>query len=69
MESVHHLFDTGGVVPPMDIEDVDVASSQPLQRGLEGEVQRLGVVASVVGLLANWSSAYPVGTVLQRGMT
>ena len=51
MEAVHHLLDVGDVVPEVDVEDVDVGRAEPLETALDGEHERLGVVAGVVDLL------------------
>lgn len=59
VQAVHDLFDAGGVVPPVHIEDVDVRRAQLLERIFSGEVHRFGVVPDVVGLLA-----YVLGSLL-----
>ena len=48
VERVHELGDRSGVVPPVDVEQVDVARLEFLEAGLERDVQTLGVVARVV---------------------
>ncbi len=32
VETVHDLFNTGGIIPPMQIQNVDVVRAQFLQR-------------------------------------
>ena len=55
VEGVHDLGDGGGVVPPVDVEQVDVARLELLEARLERHAQALGVVARVVLLqLDRW---------------
>ena len=48
VERVHDFGDGSGVVPPVDVEQVDVARLEFLQAGLERDVQAFRVVARVV---------------------
>ncbi len=41
------------MVPPVDVEDVDVCGAKHLERCVDGEVQRFGVVPDVVDFLGN----------------
>ena len=47
MESVHHLLDTSGIVPPVNIEQIDVGGPELLQGAFDGEVHGLHVVAAI----------------------
>ena len=51
VEGVHDLLDGGGVVPPVEVQDVDVGRAELLERRFDGEVQRLGVVAHELAFL------------------
>lgn len=51
MESPHELLNTGGVVPIVDVEQVDVRRPQFLERRLDIEVERLRIVATIEHLL------------------
>lgn len=46
----HEFRDTGAEVPPVDVEDIDIARLQFLERGFQREFQGFGPVAAVVGL-------------------
>ena len=48
VEGVHDFGDRGGVVPPVDVEQVDVARLEFLEAGFEGDVEAFGVVARVI---------------------
>lgn len=50
MKVVHDLLDATSVIPPVNVQEVDVRGAQLLQRSLDGEMHRLGVVADVVDL-------------------
>lgn len=52
MKSVHHLLNAGRVIPPMDVENVDVVRTKLLQGRVNREGHRLQVVAGIVNLLA-----------------
>ena len=46
MKPVHNLLDARVVVPPVNVENIDVTSAKLLQRSLHGEVERLDAVAN-----------------------
>ena len=48
VEGVHDFGDGGGVVPPVDVEEVDVARLEFLQGSFERDVQTLGMVPRVI---------------------
>ena len=50
MQAVHDFFDTGSVVPPMDIEAVDVVCAKLLERIMHTIVHALQIVANKGGL-------------------
>ena len=39
VERVHDLFDGGGVVPPVHVENVDIGRAKLLERSFHGEVE------------------------------
>ena len=49
---MHQLWYLSGVVPPMDVEQIDVACLQLLERRLDRQLQTFGSVADVVALKA-----------------
>lgn len=51
VQAVHDLFDAGHIVPPVEVEDVDVVGAQLLEGCLEGVVQGFGAATDVRGLL------------------
>ena len=53
VKSLHELLDTSGVVPVVDVEEVDVSRPQFLERSFDVEVERLGVVATIEDLLSD----------------
>lgn len=57
VEGVHKLFNSSRVVPPMNIEDVDVIRAKLLERVLDRDVQGLGVVPQKLRLLRNFLEA------------
>jgi hypothetical protein len=52
VQALHELGNPGTEVPPVYIEQVDIFCLQLLERGLEGDFQGLGGIASVVDLLS-----------------
>lgn len=65
VQIVHNLFDAGGEVPPMQVEDVDVRRPQFLQRGLDADVERLCRVTVIRGLLRDAVVAgFPIRRIL-----
>ena len=62
VERLHDFGDRRRVVPPVDVEDVDVVGLELLQTGVQADEQGLAVVASVVGL-----QGLGVGTDLEAG--
>ena len=53
MKRVDDLFDRGGIVPPVYVEEVDVRRAQLFERGFHGKVKRLGVVPRIVHHVAS----------------
>ena len=45
METVHDLLDRGSVVPPMDIQNVDIGCTKVLQTFFDRQMQRFDMVA------------------------
>ena len=53
VETVHYLLNARLIVPPMDVEDVDVGGTQPLQGAFNGKMHILGVIADEIGRMGN----------------
>ena len=53
METVHYLFNARLIVPPMDVEDIDVGGTQPLQGTFNGKMHVLGVIADEIGRMGD----------------
>ena len=51
IQAIHDLLDATGVVPPMDIENIDIVSPQFLERRFKGDVQGLQVIPDIRRLL------------------
>lgn len=51
VKRLHYFLDTRRKFPKMNVEQVDVARSQLLQRGFNTETHRLGAVSDVENLL------------------
>jgi len=54
MKAIHNFLDAGRVVPPVEIENVDVIRAKLLQGRFDGEMQRLGAVSDIMRLLRNF---------------
>ncbi len=54
MKAIHDFLDAGRVVPPVEIENVDVVRAKLLQGRFDGEMQRLGAVSDIMRLLRNF---------------
>lgn len=65
MEGLHYFLDARVPIPPMKVQEVDIGGPELLQRSLEGNVQRLGVVADVHDLLVDVLAGFEVGSVLR----
>ena len=50
VEGVHKFGDRSGEVPPVYVEQIDVAGPQLLQTRLQRDPQALGMIARIVGL-------------------
>ncbi len=48
VERVHDLFNGGGVVPALHVENVDLGRAQLFERGFHGDVKGLGAVPRIV---------------------
>ena len=67
VKGLHHLGNGGSIVPVMDVEQVDIVGAQPLERGLQANVQGFGVVARIEDLLVNGGVQLgAAATVLER---
>jgi hypothetical protein len=51
VESVHHFLDAGRVVPPVNIEQIDVGRPELLQGTLDSEMHGLDVITAIQNLL------------------
>ena len=47
METIHHLFDASGVIPPVNVEQIDVGRTKLPEGIFDGDVKGLDVVALV----------------------
>ena len=45
VETVHDLFDRGNVIPPMDVQNVDIGCTKVLQTFFDRKMQRFDMVA------------------------
>jgi hypothetical protein len=69
MQAIHHLFDAGIPVPPVNVQNVDVGRAQFLETGFDAGMHGLDVVSDVVRLLSDGVvSALVVGRVLNVGV-
>lgn len=66
MQGAHRLLDGSGVVPGVDVEDVDVVTPKLLERCINGDAQRLRAVASALGPL--WKLFFGRVTLPARGI-
>lgn len=65
VKTIHNLLNTGRVVPPVDIEDVDIIGPKFLQRSFDGYMHGFDAIAIIVGLLQDTGCAsLEVGSVL-----
>lgn len=64
METVHDFLHAGGVVPPVNIENIDIAGAKLLERVLDREMQRLDIVTDISRLLLEVVATFVVGRVL-----
>ena len=67
MQRIHHFLDGRLVVPPVNVQDIDVACPELLQTGFDTDVQRLRVVSCIVYLLVDALGAnFEVRGILQE---
>ena len=65
VKTIHYFLNTGRVVPPVDIEDVDIIGPKFFQRSFDGYMHGFGAIAVKVGLLQDIGCAsFEVGCVL-----
>ena len=70
VEVVHDLLDAAPVVPPVNVQKVNVRRAQLLERSLDSEVHRLGAVATIVDLcLDRWVELLELRRVLHNGVS
>lgn len=50
VQTLHDLLDRRGVIPPVNVEDIDIVGLELEQRAFERVLERLFVVAGVVDL-------------------
>jgi hypothetical protein len=66
MKRVHDLFDRGGPIPPVHVQDVDIRGAQLLEGCLDGDVEGLGVIPGVIHPVGDFVlSPLEVGCVLK----
>lgn len=64
VEGVHHFFDGGLPVPPMEVENVDIRRPEPFQACLEAEMHRFDAVSGIQHLVADIAIPYVIRGVL-----
>jgi hypothetical protein len=52
VQALHDLLDAGLPIPPVHVQQVNIARAEVLQRRFNRDVHRLDVVSSVVNLLS-----------------
>ena len=52
MKRVHYLFDRGGPIPPVHVQNVDIRGAELLKGCLDGDVERLCVIPGVIHLVS-----------------
>ena len=50
MESIHNLFDCGGIIPPMHVQDINVCRPELFERLLDRGIQILDAVTTIIDL-------------------
>ena len=66
MKRVHDLFDRGGPIPPVHVQDIDIRGAQLLEGCLYGDVEGLCVISGVIHLVGDFLlSPLEVGCVLK----
>ena len=66
VEAVDDLLDAGIVIPPVNVQNVDVVRTQLLQGRLHGDVERLHIVTREAGVLLDvLSTALEVAGILR----
>lgn len=63
METIYDFLDGSGVVPPVDVKDINVVDAQLLERGVDRVYHRFEVVADKSAVLTRLS-ALVVGRIL-----
>jgi hypothetical protein len=53
MQGIHDLLDGGIVVPPMNVQDIDIGGPEFLEAGVDRNVHAFGIVPYVVDLELN----------------
>lgn len=67
VEGLHHFRNRSSPVPPVDIENIDIAGPELLQAGFQADVEGLGIVSGEVGLQSLRRGLNPeVGCVLRH---
>lgn len=67
VKRVHDLFNGGGPVPPVHIQDVDVRCAQLLEGGFNGDSEGLGVISGVVHFVGDLILAsLKIGRILMK---
>jgi hypothetical protein len=51
MKRVHDLFDRGGPIPPVHVQDINIRGAQFLEGCLDGDVEGLCVIPGVIHLV------------------
>ena len=67
VQAVHGFLDAGRVVPPVEVQNVNVGGTELLKGGLDGDVHGLHAVSGIVNLVTDRRIAsLEVGSVLKN---
>jgi hypothetical protein len=53
MKRIHDLFDRGGPIPPVHVQDIDIRGAQFLEGCLDGDVEGLCMIPGVIHLVGD----------------
>jgi hypothetical protein len=65
VQRIHNFFDTGAVVPPVQVENIYVRSAKLLKRRIHGYTKGFGIVSPVINLVGDMILAsFVAGSIL-----
>ena len=53
VQRIHDFFDTGAVVPPVQVQNIYVCRAKLLKRRIHGYTERFGIVSPVINLVGD----------------